>query len=446
MDSSKSARGLGVLAGANSVFSVARTRSLFSFTSFFQARVSGVAAPHTSGSAIFITLVIFTVLSFILSTLASILTRSEAPAGGDQAEEAEAPEAEGAGKEQGDSGSSATAATAFKEKEFTNIPHGLQEDIYGMGIAAIIRDTQRFAMKTEKYALRASRLSITIMVLVFTMSLQVFLMYEMKHLVTSVSTREARDVYDQYEVVMYNNNVTKSENGFSRGIDGAFDISRFAKLDDDTKDNACQMPLSQPTFFIGIILIWTLVCVAEIRRAVNLGGSLLWYTPTIASMEHACEDTPETGDEAVIVTGLTMTVKGIIAGCILLPRIIVSVVLLWLGCRWLAGTMGFGDVLQNAVTLEFILLLKDVFYNTMAPHHNKIETRNTMILPNESKSNPNAPTFLGAFLWGLVSVFWVMLYVECFQSVLPEYNWDIHDACVDYLASVQGRDETATGF
>merc|ERR1719183_1365582 len=115
-----------------------------------------------------------------------------------------------------------------------------------------------------------------------------------------------------------------------------------------------------------------------------------------------------------------MVVKMILGFFILLPRLLVTCTLLWLGCRWLTGTMGFADVLQNAVTLEFIMLLKDLFYKTMAPHHNKVETRNTLIQPNASKQNPNAPVFLGAFLWGLLSILWVLLYVEVFQQVLPE--------------------------
>jgi len=279
------------------------------------------------------------------------------------------------------------------------------------------------------------------MVLIVAMSLQVFLMYEMKHLVTSVSTHDARDTYDKFEVAMYGNAtgaLTTTVNGFHRGVASFFNKSNFATLDDDLKDNVCQMPLSQPTFFVGILLIWTLVCVADMRRAVALGLQLLIHTPTIGSMADACEETPETGDEAVIVVGLTATVKAVIAFLILLPRMIVSAILLWLGCRWLCGTMGFSDVLQNAVTLEFILLLKEIFYNTMAPHHNKIETRNTLLLPEAENYRPGAPVFLGAFAWGLLSISWVLLYVELFQQVLPEYNWDIHDTCQDYLTSVEG--------
>jgi len=389
-------------------------------------------APHTG--IIFYVFASVGVLMFIAALVAQMMTPSDAPAAAGEAPANAAPGEAASGSGGHDQ--------AFVEKELTNSPESLDEDIYGMGIAAIIRDSQRFAMKTEAFSLRASRLSITLLVLLFTMSLQLFLMYEMKHLVTSVSTNEARDTYDKYEIAMYGNDIpamTVTENGYHRGVPDKFNIANFDKLDDDLKDAACQMPLSQPAFFVAVILIWTLVCAADMRRVCCLGGALVLYTPTIDSMEKSCEETPEDGDEAVIVVGLTLPVKIIIVVFVLIPRLIVSAVLLWLGCRWLCGTMGFSDVLQNAVTLEFVLLLKDIFYQAMAPHHNKIETRNTFIQPNQDKRSPNAPAFIGAFAWGLMSIAWVLLYVEALQQVLPEYNWDIHTACSGYLAAVEGK-------
>jgi len=332
------------------------------------------------------------------------------------------------------------------EKVFVRRPEGLDEDLYGMGIAALIRDSQRFALKSEMLWLRVGRLAVSMLVLTFTMTLQVFLLYEMKHLVTSVSTHEAREAYDKYEVHMYGNNTANMDvtaNGYHRGKDGFFDVSLFATMPDDDKDNVCQMPLSQPTFFVAILLVWALVCMAEVRRTVGLAISLVWATPTIASMKDALTETPEEGDEAVIVIGLTLPIKIITVICVLLPRLIVSSLLLWLGCRWLAGTMGFSDVLQNAVTLEFILLLKDLFYKTMAPHHNKVETRSTLILPYADKEKPSTSVFLGAFLWGVLAISYVILYVEHFQTVLPDYRWDIHDACAAYLESVESNTPAA---
>jgi len=438
----------GIVSGAVGGVTDGATDVANEATTVATAPLTTLKEHHLTDSWIFYVLVTFAGLFLIAQILAAVFNRTGGQAQQNQGDAAGAAGDEGAAEDENegspaDSGGSGTPEEKYREKELTVSPAGLHEDIYGMGIAAIVRDSQRFAMKTELFTLRASRLSVTILVLMFTMTLQVFLIYEMKHLVTSVSTHEARDNYDKYEIAMYGNDLKAMEttvNGYHRGVASLFNISNFATLSDDLKDSACQMPLSQPSFFIGILLIWTLVCMADMRTSTNLGGALLWYTPTISSMSEATEDTPETGDEAVIVVGLTVTVKAIIGICILLPRLLVAGVLLWLGCRWLCGTMGFSDVLQNTVTLEFILLLKDLFYNVMAPHHNKVETRNTLILPDSNRQNPSKTVFLGAFAWGILAIVWVLLYVEYFQQVLPEYNWDIHDACQDYLSSI----ETAT--
>lgn len=157
-------------------------------------------------------------------------------------------------------------------------------------------------------------------------------------------------------------------------------------------------------------------------------------------MKEALQETEEEDDEAVIVVGLTPLVKVIALCFIIIPRVLVSFTLLWLGCRWLTGTFGFSDVLQNAVALEFILLLKDIFYKTVTPAHNKKETVNTLIRPFVENERPTSSVFLGAFTWGVLAMIWVLLYITSFQRVLPDYQWDVNAACASYLASV----ETAT--
>jgi len=326
------------------------------------------------------------------------------------------------------------------EHDFHRSPDPLDEDIYGMGIAALIRDTQRMAMGTECFQLRVTRLLLSMMTLIFTMILQVFLLVQMKILVTSVSTNQAQDTYQKYEIWMYGNDrsrMNQLDDGQVRGKEEFFDPKQFAGLTDDLKDAICQVPLSQPTFFIGILLVWTLVCFSELRHSFDLAGSLVWSTPTIPSMKESIEETEKTGDEAVIVVGLTTVVKVVATVFIIIPRMLVSLVLLWLGCRWLTGTFGFSDVLQNAVALEFILLLKDIFYDTITPAHNKKETVNTLVKPFCENERPTVSIFLGSFTWGVLAIVFVVAYVLAFQQVLPDYQWDVHDACVDYLAGVE---------
>merc|ERR1719454_223040 len=83
-----------------------------------------------------------------------------------------------------DGGSGATIeGERCVERDFSRSPEGLDEDIYGMGIAALIRDTQRFAVGTESFWLRLFRLLLSLLTLTFCMVLQVFILVQMKILV-----------------------------------------------------------------------------------------------------------------------------------------------------------------------------------------------------------------------------------------------------------------------
>lgn len=396
------------------------------------ANLYGVKLPNTITGTIFI----WVVLAFLFVGFAISIIQCVARMRSGSAREVE--DGNGGSDEVGDN-----SADSSVEHNFKRSPEGLDEDIYGMGIAALIRDSQRFAMGTESFGLRLSRLMLSLMTLIFTMVLQVFLLIEMKILVTSASTNDAQDKYEKYEIWMYGNdkaNMDTLSDGQVRGRLENFNPKLFDGLGDDLKDAICQVPLSQPTFFIGLLLIWTLVCFAEIRHCFDIAGSVLFSTPTVETMKESIQETEQLGDEAVVVVGLTRLVKILAAVFILIPRLLVSVILLWLGCRWLTGTFGFSDVLQNAVALEFILLLKNIFYDTITPAHNKKETSNTLIKPFLEDEKPTAMIFLGAFTWGILALVWVLAYIISFQQVLPDYQWDIHDSCVKYLANV----ETAT--
>merc|ERR1719352_770167 len=79
------------------------------------------------------------------------------------------------------------------------------------------------------------------------------------------------------------------------------------------------------------------------------------------------------------VVGLTVAMKVALLGFVQCPRIIMNSFLLWLGARWLTATLGFGDLLLNALALEFILNLAGLLYQAMVPHNGKVMTQRTYI-------------------------------------------------------------------
>merc|ERR1719161_2218973 len=93
-------------------------------------------------------------------------------------------------------------------------------------------------------------------------------------------------------------------------------------------------------------------------------------------MAGALKKTSQGDDE---VQGLTCCLKAALVLCVQCPRFIMNSVLLWLGMRWLTATLGFGDLLLNALALEFILNLSDLLFLTLVPYSGKMMVLGTFI-------------------------------------------------------------------
>merc|ERR1712070_563372 len=77
--------------------------------------------------------------------------------------------------------------------------------------------------------------------------------------------------------------------------------------------------------------------------------------------------------------------KLVIIVLVLIPKILLCMYMMWLGARWLTATLGFGDVLLNAVALAFIYDLADLIYVAVVPFHTKFVATRTL-MPHMSKA------------------------------------------------------------
>ncbi|CAE7303680.1 unnamed protein product [Symbiodinium sp. KB8] len=316
-------------------------------------------------------------------------------------------------------------------------PEGLDEDVYGAGIAALVRDSYSMIDGKGDFILRCARLASSFLLMAFVVFLQIYLIKQMQALVASRAVTEIRNIYGRYEFVMYGADVTHNYltgNGFPRGLDEKyFDAANFARLTGEEKDLACNIPFSQMQILVPILFIWTLTIVADLRRCGDLFVRLILATPTITSMKDAVVE----GDgECEIIVGLTKEVKAMLLSTCMIPRWMIDVYLLWLGCRWLCATPNFGDLLLNSVALEFVVLLKDTLFIGVVPDRNKRATQNTLIQPWQKQERANYRVFLSAFVLVLVSFSWVFYYIYRFQAVLPDYKWDVHEVCKSYIQSI----------
>merc|ERR1711988_337812 len=101
-------------------------------------------------------------------------------------------------------------------------PENLDEDVYGAGISALVRDSHSLVVGKGDLALRLSRLASSCLMMVFVLSLQIWLISQMQTLVCGRAVSEIRKIYGRYEFIMYGadmNHIYLTPNGFPRGLD-----------------------------------------------------------------------------------------------------------------------------------------------------------------------------------------------------------------------------------
>jgi hypothetical protein len=272
--------------------------------------------------------------------------------------------------------------------------------------------------------------------LFFTVGIQLFIMLQVRKFVTAKWVFSIRHDYSMYEQHMYGQTAL-TVNGNHRGIPGTFQPQNFESLDYGLKERVCNIPFSQAAFFLVVLLIWTLTVVGELRTTIAFFRSLILNTRTIPSMDKALvavdPDLADTAEHTWVIDGLTTLVRVALLLFVILPRLVITCTLLWLGCRFLAATNDFGEMVLNAVALEFILLIKDTLYATIVPDRNKREVRKIGMRPSETVDHATWWSYLGTFSWGIVSLVWIVYYMFLFQAVLPQYRWDVRELCTPWL-------------
>lgn len=312
-------------------------------------------------------------------------------------------------------------------------------DIYGAAVSSLICDTNALALGLhhKRNSIRSFRVTVSFVGCWLHMGLQTYLLYATSAVISDTVVSDFRKVYDTFVLHMYGNvtNATyMSNHGFHRGNSAYFDPTRFATLDDNTQSTVCQMPLANDFFFLGIIFIWTLTCVVDVRKGFQMFHTFIVEMPNVPSVLNSVKRFERDNDEPeVVIVGVPPHYKAILVFFVLLPRLIVDCVTIWLGCKWLAATYEMSELLLNAVALEFVVLLNELILVALVPKHglNGLERTKTVV---GSSRLETAEAAVGATLmWVFLCTAWCLAYVYILQNVLPDYKWDIRDVCDVWL-------------
>eukprot|EP00931_Biecheleriopsis_adriatica_P057104 TRINITY_DN33867_c0_g1_i1.p1 TRINITY_DN33867_c0_g1~~TRINITY_DN33867_c0_g1_i1.p1 ORF type:complete len:402 (-),score=49.75 TRINITY_DN33867_c0_g1_i1:49-1254(-) len=315
-----------------------------------------------------------------------------------------------------------------KEQE----PSNLGEDVYAMLVAGLVHDVVALSLGTKRKVARVLRLTFMLVACVLCNCIQYFVLMVVRDRFGAPSVHRIQRLYQQYESVMYAGHTIQESGGQLRGTRGFFSEAQFAEFDESEKNRICAISLSNPRFLSCILFLWTVTCMREVVAIFRITRRLLVLTPTVKSTDLVLNATA--GGESV-VAGLTIWLKVMIAVLAILPRWVVTLILLWLGCRWLTAMLNLEELLLNGLALEFIVLLKDSLYYALVTQRNRELTENTLYAPPLTAAHLDDLTQWGLasliFLTGCVA--WVLSYIYFFQSVLPDYKWDVRNTCHHWM-------------
>lgn len=323
----------------------------------------------------------------------------------------------------------------------------IDEDIYGMLVTTLIIDSTTIAREREMGssipAARHARVLVSFVFLITVVMFQAFMLLQIVDITDSQAVKEMQEAYNQYETHMYNGHTRLFLPNYVRGIPGHFDGRLFTILSESLQNDICRMPLSRLDLLVAILIIWSFCAVVEFKAALALLRNFVFGLPTLRTMAEGLRQddglhggvlrvsaSPSKEDHGPqTIVGATAFVKCAVTTFLVLPRIAMVTALMWLGCRWLTATNDFGDLILDAVALEFVLLMKNLLYSALAPYQSKLEIRRTCVATYRGSEASTVREYIGAFGWAIGVFVWVMLYLLFFQTVLPEYRWDISVVC-----------------
>jgi hypothetical protein len=305
------------------------------------------------------------------------------------------------------------------------IEFDIPEDAYGAAILALVKDRGTIA-EGKATQLTWMRFIFPLVLLAVNLTLQILLVtFIYSHVVQpAVSSVQEQYLHFHQEVFDENGNFLDAE-----------------WEDYPEKKELCQIALTNRAFLYSVLFIWSVRMVQELRT------SQRFFTDVFQMPDcgHPSEMTQEVRRKEkekshCSVVALTRCTRWLLYLLVCLPKLLISLALLYLGCRFLSATANFENLVMNTVALEFVLTIDETLFHACVPVSYRTEVREVNFFvrmtaqeKNEQKSESKA--FMRSFFYFGFSVFCVWVYSYLLQNVLPRDVSDLTEHCGRYMYS-----------
>merc|ERR1712032_225942 len=312
----------------------------------------------------------------------------------------------------------------------------IDEDVYGVAIFSIIHDGTEILSQNNRdhveLPVNVFRMVFSIMMLLTNFVLQVTMLVLAYKRVVAPSVHKVQSVYKQYR-----------ENCYEGGI---YRPQRWRNYDEEDKTRLCHMVFGSFWFIYAILFLWWAVMITEVRKNERMARVITNLGRALHPDEMFVNGGGKEGCDLII--RLTPLVRTSLYAILLLPKFLISFVLLVLGTMWLAATDKFEDLILNAVALEFVISIDELLFRAFIPVSMKqamTQVRLWKQVEGEpGKFEPSTILFglLGSTIWYLVCFIGVPIFLTLGQAipfigVLPGFAYDVD--CADFWESITQR-------
>ena len=169
------------------------------------------------------------------------------------------------------------------------------------------------------------------------------------------------------------------------------------------------------------LFVFLLSMVKELRGTLHLGLAVAALPAGRRTELSSAEDGDDDGG-TISLLRISHARRGIALAALVL-RAVRDAVLLWFGCRWLINTVDLGELLLNAVALEFVTSIDELVFSALAPMRTK--ARLASIRPLRIEKARRATVVGRVDIWSLGTLIFVFGFVLTIRMTLLGWQLDV---------------------
>jgi len=301
--------------------------------------------------------------------------------------------------------------------ELTGVEFDIPEDAYGAAILAIVQ----FDLSDSTFALTVYRRVFGLGLLALNLFLQFAILLYVNNFVVLKAVAEVQKQYYQYRAEVFDAEGIFREDVWS-------DYSGQADM--------CQIGMTNRWFYYSVLACWSLSVMIEIRTSEKLTRDILRMPLCATTKEQILEH-----NEQQYIVALTRPTRFMIFLLVCVPKFVISVALLFLGCNWLSATSDFESLVMNTVAMNFVLGIDEMLFMAVLPaeHRKQVEEINFFARgpPQEAAdaAKEREVTYHVSLTYLVSACIFVYVYAEFIQDVLPTEVRHIKPHCENFLTT-----------